>query len=111
MRLKVKESDIQKQILSFLCLNGIYCWTNKTQGTYDPTCGAFRRNNTKKGISDIIGILPGGRFLAIEVKSKYGKPSPEQMVFLAEIARYGGLAFIAKSMEDVEINMPELFNK
>ena len=53
------------------------------------------------GVSDILGILKDGRFLAIEVKSAKGRISPHQQLFLNEITARGGLAFVAKSVEEV----------
>lgn len=47
-------------------------------------------------------MVDGGRILAIEVKSKYGKVSDDQQTFLDTVRTAGGLAFIARSVEDVE---------
>lgn len=55
----------------------------------------------KKGSSDILGILKGGRLLAIEVKNSKGKLSPEQEEFLHEINQRDGWAFVARSLDDV----------
>lgn len=54
-----------------------------------------------RGVSDIIGIAPNGRFIAIEVKRKGGELSLEQSVFLDEIRKNNGVALLAYSMEDV----------
>jgi hypothetical protein len=56
----------------------------------------------KKGSSDILGILPGGRFLAIEVKAKGGRVSPEQRNFLEQVRGLGGVAIIAYSFKDID---------
>ena len=56
---------------------------------------------SKKGVSDILGVLPGGRALAIEVKNSNGKATEHQRQFLEDVARAGGLSFIARSVEDV----------
>ena len=53
-----------------------------------------------KGLPDLIGCF-GGRFLAIEVKRKNGKVSPEQEAMIARINRAGGLAFVARDLETV----------
>jgi hypothetical protein len=54
-------------------------------------------------VSDIIGCrLKTGRFLAIEVKRPGGKPTPEQQQFIDTINHAGGLAFVARSIEEVE---------
>ena len=76
-----------------------------------------------KGMADIIGWVdfcqyptPGyraipctgrgqyhvPRWLAIEVKSATGQPTPEQTAFLAAVVKAGGLAFVARSVRDVQ---------
>ena len=52
------------------------------------------------GIPDIIGIW-NGHLLAIEVKTAKGKLSPKQEVKLKEINQNGGLAFVARGIDDV----------
>jgi hypothetical protein len=99
------EMLLQKEIVRFLGLNGIFSWVNKNGATYDPVRKAFRASTTLKGISDILGLLTGGRFLAIEVKMPKGYPTPEQKEFLARINRHGGIAFIARSIDDVKKNL------
>jgi hypothetical protein len=49
-----------------------------------------------------LGVLKGGRILAIEVKAPKGKVSPRQQQFLDTINEAGGLAFVAHSIEEVE---------
>ena len=51
-------------------------------------------------MSDILGVIEG-RFLAIEVKSAKGVVSPEQRVFLARINQEGGIAFVARNVDQV----------
>ena len=58
-----------------------------------------------KGVSDILGILPDGRFLAIECKSPSGKTTTEQDRFLASVNARGGLAFVARGLDDVKTHM------
>lgn len=79
-------------------------WQNASVGIYDPGKGCFRRPVSKfqiSGVSDILGILADGRFIAIEVKSKKGRLSIDQNIFLEEIKRNGGVAFMARSVDDV----------
>lgn len=97
---QIKERDIQKGILDYLRWRKIFCWKNsnvgikKSNGSFIPV--------GMKGVSDILGILPSGKFLAIEVKCKYRKPSPAQKKFLYEIEKNGGLAFVARSVKEVK---------
>lgn len=53
------------------------------------------------GGSDLIGWA-GGRFLAIEVKTSTGVVSPEQKDFIALVRKHGGLAGVARSVEDAK---------
>lgn len=52
------------------------------------------------GASDLIGIGPGGRFFALEVKTPTGRPTPEQLQFIELIRSRGGFACIVRSVED-----------
>lgn len=105
--MKVLEKDIQRQILDWLQWQGVYCWKNhstgikKENGSWIPV--------GKKGVSDILGILKGGIFLAIEVKSKRGKITVEQQEFLDSITTNQGIAFVARSLEDCEKNLKDYF--
>ena len=57
------------------------------------------------GLSDIIGQLRDGRFMAIEIKVKRDKPSPEQAAFLAQVNAAGGLAFVAHGIDDAQATL------
>ena len=108
IKLKEKESDIQKAILDYLHLKGIFAWSNKTQGTFDPVRRIFRRNTTMKGVSDILGVFNcrteccRGKLLALEVKSEKGKLTEAQSHFLSSIENHGGVAAMVRSVKDVE---------
>ena len=96
------EAQIQKQILEYLCAIKIFCWKNHSTGIYDPNRKIFRKIAAMKGVSDILGVLPNGRFLAIEVKKPGSYPSKEQKKFLKSINENGGLGFVARSFKDVQ---------
>lgn len=53
------------------------------------------------GCPDVLGQLKDGRLLGVEVKSRTGRPSPEQALFLERIRTAGGVAFVARSLCDV----------
>lgn len=100
------EKEIEYQILHYLRSLGIFCFKVDRQGTFDPTKKIFRSNKNpfkKKGVSDILGIC-NKRFLAIEVKRNKpkGYPSKEQKEFIEEVNLSGGIAFIARSVDDVK---------
>lgn len=52
------------------------------------------------GVSDLIGWAPGGRFAAVEVKAPRGRATPEQLAFLELVQRSGGVAGIARSVDE-----------
>ena len=79
-------------------------WRNNNTGIFNPNTGKYHFNGLK-GVSDILGVLEGGRFLAIEVKSARGRISEDQTKFIEDINENGGLAFVAKSLDDVVVNM------
>lgn len=102
--MKLSEKQIENSILEYLAMRNIYAFKVKSQGTYDVKEGRFRKPSRyyKRGTADILGVLPGGRFLAIEVKSKTGRLSMHQKMFIEAVNAYGGLGFVARSIEDVE---------
>ena len=61
----------------------------------------FIRAGLCKGSSDIIGIAPGGLFLAIEGKTGRAVARANQRVFIKLVNDLGGLATVARSPEDV----------
>lgn len=52
------------------------------------------------GVPDIVGCYQG-RMLAIEVKTDRGRVSEHQQRFIDSINAAGGLAFVARSVDDV----------
>ena len=99
---KPNEADIQKSIEYFLGLKGIFCWPTHA-GQIIPV---------SRGISDIIGVLPNGRIIAIEVKLPSWRPPKEgtkafkhyfkQLEFIEKIRKWHGIAFFASSVEEVK---------
>ena len=95
----MREGAIVQACLDYLNIYGAYVWRNNT--------GALKAKDErlvrfgKPGSSDILGIMPGGRFIAVECKSENGKLSDKQKAFLEEVERLGGLAIVAKSVDDV----------
>ena len=52
------------------------------------------------GVSDLIGWTEGGRFVALEVKGPRGRITDEQAAFIDLVRRSGGLAGVARSLDD-----------
>lgn len=95
------EHDIQNLIRLALSERGIISWRNHTFALKDKD-GRLVRGGLCVGSSDIIGIMPDGRFLAIEVKKPGKKPTPEQLNFIEVIRRHGGIAGVVHSPEELE---------
>jgi hypothetical protein len=63
--------------------------------------GFVRAGLEAKGSSDLIGWMPDGRFLAVEVKLPNKKPSKDQLSFLAAVNAAGGVGFVSSSEEQL----------
>jgi hypothetical protein len=116
------ETATVKAILDYLHLRGYLAWRQNSRVVMLPGKGGKDRPvrmGGVKGMADIIGCVPWygchgpqpgqygaepriGRLLAIECKSETGRPTPEQTAFLAAVVRAGGIAFLARSVRDVQ---------
>jgi hypothetical protein len=94
------ENRVKTEVLKYLKLRRVHCWSNPS-GAVEIRPGKWMSFGLK-GSADILGCLPGGRFLAVEVKAERGRLSPEQRQFLAGIRALGGLAIVARSYRDIE---------
>lgn len=88
------EADITRQVRDYLKVQHVFHW-KVLQGL-----------GATPGISDIIGIYHV-RPLAIEIKTAKGKLSEHQISFLNNFKKEGGIAFVARSVEDVIENLKE----
>lgn len=53
------------------------------------------------GASDLLGILaPGGRWVALEIKTERGRVTPEQRMFLGLVRSRGGFAAVVRSVDE-----------
>jgi penicillin-binding protein-related factor A (putative recombinase) len=95
------EQGIQAAILALLRAYRIFCWKNNTAGIYVQSRNTYIPSHAP-GVADILGVLPGGRFLAVEVKSPKGRVSPHQQQFIDSINQAGGMAFVAHSIDEVQ---------
>lgn len=100
---KPLEKDIQRAILEYLHLKKYFCWRNNTGGFKDSRNHFYQFGFIGSG--DIFGLLPTGRFFSIEVKRPGSLPTSQQIQFMKEVNRNGGLAFVAYSVEDVEMKL------
>ena len=102
-----REKPIENLILSWLALKQIFAFKVDNHGFFDQKRGQFRLKHSVHrvlGISDIIGVYKG-RPLAIEVKAPKGVVSEHQKAFLASWAACGGIAIVARSLDDVKARL------
>lgn len=97
----MRESTVQKMIMLALSEAGCLVFRN-TSGSYtDPRSGSFIRYGVgSPGGSDLIGLTPTGKFMAIEVKNKTGRPSAAQLQFIEAVRAKGGIAGVCRSPEE-----------
>lgn len=53
------------------------------------------------GCPDVIGILPGGRFLGVECKTGTGRLTPDQDRFRRTVEELGGVYVVVRELEDL----------
>jgi len=94
------EGRVKADCLLYLERRGFFVWNNPS--------GAVRiapdrwLHFGRKGSSDIIGVLPDGRFLAVEVKAAHGRLSSEQSEFIKKVRGMGGVAVITHSVPELD---------
>ena len=104
---ETKESEVQKLILDYLRLNKCLAFKVYNGGVYIKKTDKYIKSPIK-GVSDIIGCTRSGRIIAVEVKKrgktpcKDGKPSKEQLDFISEVNKRGGIGLIAYGLDDVK---------
>ena len=102
MKTKTKtESDVVTEIRLALSKAGILVWRNHVALSKQES-GHTARSGLAVGSADLIGLVPpSGRFLAIECKRpKGGRLSERQRDWLEVVRRCGGIAGIARSVEE-----------
>jgi len=106
------EAKVQNDIRLELARGNTRLWRNNTGALKDAT-GRLVRYGLCPGSSDLIGLrqvvvtpdMVGQTlavFTAIEVKDR-GRPTPEQQAFIAMVQQAGGLAGIARSVDEARV--------
>lgn len=92
-------TDLVNDCLVALSAMGCTVWRNNT-GALRDAHGRLVRFGLCTGSSDIIGICPDGRFLAVECKAGQDRASDAQLNFINIVNARGGRAGIARSVEE-----------
>ena len=82
-----------KGILHWRVANGPVMHTLGTRVIYKPS--------NIKGMPDIAGLMPCGRFFAIELKSAKGRLSPEQVGWINKINDSNGVAVVIRTSNEL----------
>ena len=94
-----KENIVLKNCLDYLTVKNIFHYRNNTGAV---KIGKRFVRFGYAGSSDIIGILPDGRFLAVECKrEKCGVVSEVQKDFIKKIQENNGVACVVHSVEEL----------
>lgn len=99
------ERDVLKAVLKYLSHHQKVAWCTRINAggtSFSDGHGGqhFVRFNYKRGISDIIGQMKDGRFLACEIKREGESLMDHQRDFLNEVLKNNGVAFVARSVHD-----------
>lgn len=95
---KRRAQDIQKAVLHYHAAMWVAAWRqNAGVASTGSRLVRFRISE----ISDIIGILPAGKFLAVKVKAEKGQLTQRQNIFIGEVMKNNGVAITAQSVDDV----------
>lgn len=99
----MREQELQNLILEYLAYQkGKYWRINSGMIPAEKNGRRYMVRLAPKGFADIVGINDKGQFVAIEVKLPKKQPTEAQEHFLQTINNHGGLAFVARSLEDVQ---------
>ena len=93
------EANILNDCMIALSQAGARVFRNNTGVLKDKT-GRPVKFGLCKGGSDIIGICPDGKFLAVECKTEKGRATDHQLRFIEIVRQMGGRAGIARRADD-----------
>jgi hypothetical protein len=101
--MKERESDIVFSICEYLAARRHFFWRQNTAPTYDKAGGFFRAmpKHAMRGVPDII-VVKDGKFIGIEVKTKDGRLSADQIAFGRRCEEDGATYIVARSIDDVQ---------
>lgn len=99
---KKLESEIQKEILSWLKKNGYKAWKNYLGPLFIQ--GGRHAKNPNSGQPDIFGIFKNhpGRLFAVEIKSAIGKISEDQNCEIQELEKAGVYVIATRDLETMK---------
>ena len=94
-----REAPVLHACLKWLHTRGVFVWRNNSGTAWingQPVSFGY------PGSADILGILPDGRFLAVECKSATGRQSDKQVKFQQKIEANSGVYLLVRSEQELE---------
>lgn len=95
------EKEIQKAIIDYLAIRGLFFWRNNTGAMMSEYKGRTRFMRFGSVGSPDIFVLKNGHVHGLEVKGPKGKQSPSQKEWGESFERNGGHYHIVRSIDDV----------
>lgn len=99
------EAQVLRGVLQVLAMHPRVAWAHRMQSGAGKI---LRKGGVSQflrfgfpGCPDVLGQLRDGRCIAIECKRPSGKMTPEQAAFLDCVRANGGVALVARSVDDV----------
>ena len=113
MRYFPSERDEQGAVVEYLRFRGLLFSHAPNEGKRSPvTAGILKSMGMSPGFPDLFIYEPRGKFhgLAIEMKSKKGRPTDEQKKWIARLNENGYAAYIAYGADEA-IRIIESYDK
>ena len=93
-----KETQLIKQILDYCRYRNLLFYRTQA-GAVKTDRGGFVKFG-EKGVSDITGCLPNGKYVACEVKVGKNKMQPSQKDFEQRVLKNGGQYWLVYSLDE-----------
>lgn len=100
-----KEADVQRACLQLLAVRGVWAWRTNAGAV---KVGSRLVQLAPAGTPDILGVLPGGRLLAVEVKAAGGRLRPSQKAWADEARRAGAAVLLVRSAGELDDQLHDL---
>jgi hypothetical protein len=98
----MKESELLSYALICLKQSGLVSWrVPNGPVTHSVNGNTVRKKSPIKGFPDLAGVLPNGKFFAIELKTDKGRLSPEQLDWITKLNMSGAMAVVLRSKEEI----------
>jgi hypothetical protein len=102
----VKARDLTKSAIRESAIKEL-TWRGHTVWIQNNLAVRKRKFIGRLGVSDVIGITKDGRWVACEIKTIGDRLSDDQIKFLNEVKKAGGLAYIACQTPTGQVELKE----